>query len=403
VDESARRYEGWRVTAASAAGVFVCSLTFYSFGVFLKPIIAEFAWSRSAVATAYGVMAGTAAVTAPVMGWLFDRVGTRRVLLPCMTLFGCAVASLSLLTPRLAHLYAVFSLLGFAAAGTSTIAYTRAVASWFDRHRGTALAIMLAGGGLGGIVHPPLGQALIAGLGWRAACLVLGALMLALGLLGVVPFVRERAAAAASAAQAVGATVAEALRSRAFWILMIVVFGTTVAANGVIVHLAALLTDHGVPAGSAALAVSVFGAANLVGRLVAGWLLDRFQAGRVAFLLLSIAAVGTFVLSGVDSLATGMLAAALLGFGCGGELDVTPYLLSRYFGLRSVATLYGFTYTALGTAGVVGPILLGRAFDATGSYEVALAQFGAGMLAVALLLLWLPRYGNITADSREAA
>src|SRR5689334_23705269 len=117
------------------------------------------------------------------------------------------------------------------------------------------------------------------------------------------------------------------------------------------------------------------GLASLGGRLATGWLLDRFFAARVSFWLLSAAAVGTFLLAGAHSFPVGVVAAALIGFGSGGELDVTPYLLSRYFGLRSISTLYGFSWMALGFSGIVGPILMGRAFDATGSYETVLIQF----------------------------
>jgi MFS family permease len=134
------------------------------------------------------------------------------------------------------------------------------------------------------------------------------------------------------------------------------------------------------------------GAASLLGRLTTGWLLDRFFAPRVAFCLLSVAAGGTLMLSGAHSLAAGVSAAALIGFGMGAEADVTPYLLSRYFGLRSFAMLYGFTWTAYAIAGAVGPILMGRAFDVTGSYTTLLVQIGTATFLVAALMLLIPPY-----------
>ena len=105
-----------------------------------------------------------------------------------------------------------------------------------------------------------------------------------------------------------------------------------------------------------------------------GWLLDRFFAARVSFGLLAIAALGTFLLSGATSLAAGVLAAALIGFGMGGEADITPYVLSRYFGLRSFSVLYGLTWTFYAVAGALGPILMGKAFDVTGSYQALLGE-----------------------------
>jgi cyanate permease len=172
-----------------------------------------------------------------------------------------------------------------------------------------------------------------------------------------------------------------------------VLFCSSIAQNGAITHMAALLTDRGVPASGAAIAVAAMGGASLVGRLLTGWLLDRFFAARVSFALLAVSALGTFVLSGAHSLTMGAVAAVLIGLGMGGEADVTPYMLSRYFGLRSFSTLYGFTWTAYAFAGAIGPILMGEAFDATGSYEALLVMLAIGTLGVAALMLCMPGYG----------
>ena len=379
------------MAAASGFGVLLSALFFYTFAVLLKPLSEEFSWSREAVSSAYGTMAAAVAVSAPLWGHLLDRLGVRRIVVPCLALAGCAFASLAALTPNLWHLYAVYAVLGLATSGSSAVAYSRAIVGWFDRRRGLALALMMAIGAVGAMVHPPAAQALVRLLGWRAACLALGVLVLAAGLPVAIRFVRERASAPAGrAASAAGASVREALGSRAFWIVVVAVFGSMMATNGAIVHLPALLTDRGVPVGRAALALSALGAASLAGRLLTGWLLDRFPAPRVAFSLLALAALGTFLLAGAHSFPMGLLAAALLGFGIGGETDVAPYLLSRYFGLRSISTLYGFTWTALGLAGAVGPVLLGWAFDATGSYESTFVQLSLVTLGAGALMLALP-------------
>jgi len=129
---------------------------------------------------------------------------------------------------------------------------------------------------------------------------------------------------------------------------------------------------------------------SLTGRLITGWLLDRFDAARISMLLLSIAALGTFLLAGAHSLAAGVLAAICLGFGAGGEVDVTPYLLSRHFGLRSLSTLYGLNWTAWGLASAVGAVILGRSYDVTGSYMPALIVLGCLTLGAAGLMWTLP-------------
>jgi MFS family permease len=167
-----------------------------------------------------------------------------------------------------------------------------------------------------------------------------------------------------------------------------VLFCSSIAQNAAIVHLPALLTDRGAAAYLGALAVSAMSGASLAGRLLTGWLVDRFFGAHVSFVLL---ALGTFLLAGAHSFSMGIAAAVLIGFGRGGESDVTPYLLSRYFGLRSLSTLYGFTWIATGLAGAAGPILMGRAFDATGSYEGLLIRLAIATLAVAFLMLAVPR------------
>jgi predicted MFS family arabinose efflux permease len=307
------------------------------------------------------------------------------------------------LTPHLWHLYAVFIVIGVVGNGTAQMAYSRAVSSWFERRRGMALALVMSGGAVGAMVLPPFGQALIDRYGWRTACVILGGMVLLIGLPTVVRFIRERPAPrSGAAATAEGASLGEGLRSRVFWISVTVLFFSSIAQNGAITHLSALLTDRGVSANGGATALAAMGGASLAGRLMTGWLLDRFFAARVSFALLATAALGTFLLAGAQSLAMGVLAAVLIGIGMGGEADVTPYILARYFGLRSFSMLYGFTWTAYACAGAIGPVLMGRAFDATGSYEALLVQLAIGTLAVAALMLLLPRYGSAPAATPAA-
>jgi len=400
LDETSARYEGWRVAAASGVGVFVsfASLLVYTFGIFLKPLADEFGWSREAISAAFGIAAMTVAVCSPPLGYLLDRAGPRRVIVPCLVVFGTAFASLALLTPRLWHLYAVFLVLGVVGNGTAQMAYSRAVSSWFARRRGTALALVMSGGAIGAMVLPPAAEALIRMMGWRGAFAVLGGMVLVVGVPVAALFIRERPSThAGGGVTHTGVTVRDALRTRAFWILVTVLFCSSIAQNGAIAHIAALLTDRGVSPGSGALALSAMGGASLVGRLTTGWLLDRFFAARVSFGLLATAALGTFVLSVADSLWMGVVAALCIGLGMGGEADVTPYLLSRYFGLRSFSVLYGLTWTFYAVAGAIGPILMGQAFDLTGSYEALLVRLALATLAVAALMLLLPRYGSVEA------
>jgi predicted MFS family arabinose efflux permease len=398
VNEGDAHYEGWRVAVASSVGVFVsfASLLVYTFGIFLKPLAEEFGWSRAAVSAAFGIAAMTVAVCSPPLGYLLDRISPRRIIVPCMAIFGCAFASLALLTPHIWQFYATFFVMGVVGNGTAQMAYSRAVSTWFARRRGMALAVVMSGGAIGAMILPPVAEALNERIGWRNACLVLGGMVLVVGLPAVAGFIRERPSSVddgmSGPSVEEGAGVAVAVRSRPFWIVLAVLFLASIAQNGALTHLVAMLTDRGVSPARAATALAAMGGASLAGRFVTGWLLDRFFAPRVALSLLTVAAAGTLILSGAHSFGAGLLASTLIGLGMGGEADVTPYILSRYFGLRSFAVLYGLTWTAYAVAGAIGPVLMGRVFDATASYETLLVVLAAGTLGAAALMLGMPTY-----------
>ncbi len=392
MNESSRHYAGWRAAFACAAGSFFASFPYYTFALFLKPVSAEFSWSRESVAAAYATMAFTAAAAAPFLGRVIDRVGARRVIVPALIVLGLAVASLSMLTPSLQHLYAVGVVIGVASIGAWAVAYARVIFGWFDTYRGRALGIMLAGGMVSTIVLPPIVVRLIDALGWRTSWGLLGVVMLVGALPIVVTFLHEKPAARTGPqkVEAAGYTVGAAIRTRRFWTLIIVIFGAAMLVSGSIVHVTALLTDRGFSPGRAAAVMSVMGAANLGGRLLTGWLLDRYAAPRVAATLLTAGAIGGLLMSDADSFGVALIAAFLIGGGSGGEIDVNPYLLSRYFGLRSLATLYGLNWMALGVASAIGPVLMGRAFDSTGSYTTILVRLAFVTLLAAALALTLP-------------
>jgi MFS family permease len=369
------------------------SLLVFTFSVFLKPLSAEFGWSRQSISAAFGIAAMSVAVCSPFLGRLLDRFGPRPVILPCMVVFGLAFGSLAFLTPRLMHLYVVFLILGVVGNGTTQMGYSRAVSSWFTDRRGMALAFVVAGVGVGSMILPALAQWLIDGHGWRTAYSALGLLILVMGVPLTALFVREQHQPVSHEVSVLsGASVRTGLRSRAFWLLVAILFLSSIAINGAISHLSAILTDGGLSASRAALALSVLGAMSLLGRLATGALLDRFSGPLISFALLTGVAAGIALLSWNATAAAALLGAALIGLGLGGEADITPYLLTRYFGLRVFSTLYGLTWTAYAMAGAVGPLMMGRVFDLTGSYSTLLTLLAAQTLAAALLALLLPRY-----------
>src|SRR5580698_552489 len=137
-DEGAVSYPGWHVVSAGFFGVMLgySVLIPYTFGLFLKPLSAAFGWHRDSISIAFGCVAITIALCSPVVGRLLDRYGPRRTILSCIVIFSLAFASLALLTSNIRHLYLVFVVLGLAGNGTTQLAYSRTVATWFTARRG---------------------------------------------------------------------------------------------------------------------------------------------------------------------------------------------------------------------------------------------------------------------------
>ena len=397
-DESDFGYYGWRVVLAACLGVMAGfgSLFVYTFSVFVKPLAADFGWSREAISTGFAIAAVTLGLVSPVLGRWIDRLGPRSIILVCMTIFGCGIASLSLLRSGLWQFYLTCFVLGGVGNGAAHLAYSRSISTWFHRRLGTALAFVMVGAGLGAMLLPIVAQSVISLAGWRAAYASLGGLALLLGLPLSWRYIREKHGAAHSSTSVVhpGITWQRGLGSFSFWIITAILFVSSISMNGAITHLSALLTDRGLTPANAALCASILGGSSLFGRVVVGWLLDRFFGPHVALAINVITALGIFLLARAMNFPAGCVAAALIGIGAGGEAATTPYLLTRYFGLRSLSTLYGLTWTFYAAAGAIGPVILGRAFDATGSYTSLLVLLAVTLAIAAALNLLLPRYSD---------
>jgi MFS family permease len=156
-----------------------------------------------------------------------------------------------------------------------------------------------------------------------------------------------------------------------------------------------LLTDRGVSSQGAAYSIAIIGATGLLGRILTGVFLDRFFGPRVSQMMLLMTVIGIGLLSIAHTLTAGLFAASLIGFSMGSEGDITPYLLSRYFGLKRLSTLYALTWTAYAIGGATGPLIVGRLFDSLGSYRPATIQLLAvPALIPCLLMFLLPHYAD---------
>jgi MFS family permease len=405
-----RLFRGWWIVLIAATGqcLSIGTMFMYTFGIFSKPLAGEFAANRASISLAILLLNFMVTLTSPFLGYAVDRFGGRRVITASIVTLSVLLFALSTVTAPLWHLYGLYALAGVAGAGSSPVAYSRVVANWFDRRRGFALGLSSAGIGAGALVVPSLTQLLIQEFGWRQAYAALGCMSLVIAApvvgfflrgtpeeVGLLPDGAEEIRNPARPAKPMtGMTVAEALRTRTFWQLCLIFFAVSACANGTITHLAPLLTDQGVAGRNAAFAVSLFGAATIAGRVGNGYLVDRFFAPRVAAFLFGGAAVGVALLwCGVTGSAA-LVAATLLGLAIGAEADVMPFLISRYFGMRSMGALFGCVFGSytLGAGG--GPYLFGAGFDATGSYRAPLGYALIILLAAIGGMLGLGRYQN---------
>lgn len=390
-EESSIRYPGWGVLAAAFTGVMVsfAPIVPYTFSLFLDPLHAAFGWKREAMGGAFALAAITVAFVSPLIGILLDRFPPRRTILSGILVFAIGLAALSRLTPNIVQFYATFFVIGLVANATAQFAYTRTVLTWFTSHRGFALALLLTGSGVGSILIPPLTEWMIQHHGWRSAFLLLGGIA-TLGFPLTALLVRNRPEAAIVHTEHradAGVTVAAALRTAAFWILAFITILSAFSENGLVTNLASILTQHGVLAASAALALSVRGGAGIIGRLGVGFAIDRVSPERIQSLVLALAAAGTLILAFAGGTWAALLGAAVLGVGLGSEADVGPYLLARYFGRRHFSVLYGLTWTAYAIGGGTGPLWIGHLYDRAGAYlprfivYLAAVAFGAVILS----------------------
>lgn len=390
----------WWIVFGSVLGLIVGNVTVLQFSasVLMKPVMAELGWNRSMVSAA--VMLGSifAALATPIAGRLMDRHGIKRITLAAITLFALAIAAMSLAPAVPALFLAMFSLVGLFSAGQAPLPYAKAIVAAFDRRRGLAMGIAMTGVGLGAALVPRLTQFYLDRLGWRGAFVAVGITVFVIAFVAVALFVGDvagapRTAAAQSRARGLlpGLEAGEAVRSPRFWMLAVVFLCIPIVANGTIVHLVPLLTDRGIPAGRAVIVFSGIGASLIVGRLLCGFLLDRFFGPHVAVTFVALPALGVATLLASSDPALTTFGAVLVGLGLGAEVDLIGYLQSRYFGLRAFGQIYGYLFAVFTVGTGLGPFVMGATYDAFGSYRPALMGFVCVLGCAAWLLLRLPR------------
>jgi len=406
-----RLFYGWWNVVACFIGLSLsyAMFTVFVFGTFVAPLEAEFGWQRGPMSLALTIANLTVVVASPLIGSVVDRIGVRRVMLVSVTLMGLCVASMSQLTGNIWHYYLMHLLIPLLGAGTLPLTYSRVIIAWFAKRRGLALGISLAGFGVGAALIPAMAQLIIENWGWREAYMVFAALILFVSLPMSWLLLRESPldmglAVDGNIEPEAGSTVAsageglsgrEALRERSYWLIFGSFALVGVGITSVLAHLVPMLIDRGVAPATAALCMSSLGFGLIFGRILAGYLMDRFFAPYVAALFL----VG--LLLGVIILATGaagpmvFLAAILVGLATGSEISEIAYIVSRYFGQRAFGLIYGTMFAAFQIGSAVGAYAMGRYFDIAGDYINALWVVSALVTLGIALILMLGRYPRL--------
>jgi MFS family permease len=263
---------------------------------------------------------------------------------------------------------ALYALMGIGAAGQTPLIYAKAISARFDRQRGLALGIAMAGVGLGAALVPQFAREMIAVVGWRGAYCGLGGLTFVLAFPAVAWFVGRPVADRRVALQRVsnaglpGLTGLEALRTARFWLLAFSFFIVSGTTGGVISHLVPLMADRGASPQTATAMVGIAGMALIGGRLLSGFLLDRIHGPYVAAVLFLAPLVGMVVLLTTLRPEGAVAGTVLVGIGVGAEVDLIAFLLSRYLGMRSFGEIYGHFFSIFMLGAGLGPFAMGVSY-----------------------------------------
>ncbi len=400
----------WWIVVASLFGL-MCSggvVNIFSFGVFLRPVTEDLHVGRATLASALLVQNLITAAASPFLGATIDRFGARRVFLIGIPFFALTTALQSQMTASLLVIYLFFVLRGLGGIGQSPISYAYVVAKWFDRRRGLALGVALAGVGLGTAVVPPIVAYLIGAHGWRAAYVGLAIVILVIAGVPVALAIRDPAPDEhvrepdLLAGPLPGLTMREAIAGWRFWGLTIAFLLGVVALNGTITQVVAMLQDRGVSLQAATSVLAVSGLAAMAGRLLSGWCVDRFHAPYIGMCFFVLPMIGTALFgSGAGGLVP-YAGSILCGVALGAEIDLMGFMVSRYFGLKSYGAIFGTMFGIFGGATGIGPYLSGLSFDRYHSYLPAFAFYEFALVAICLIFLPLGPY-RFPARHRMAA
>lgn len=370
----------------------------FSFGVFVKPIIADTGWSRSQISAAVLWGQLLIALAAPLTGLAVDRFGARRVARFAGPSLGLGVMLIGLFAESAGSFVFLFALSFLLGAAQVPVPYVKAVANWYQKRLGLALGSAMILSGAGVALIPPLSAALIDAAGWRMAYVALAIIVWLVSIPSVAFLLHEppsetvnsdRNARAENAIAMHGMTLTRAMRTRPFWLIATSFYLISVVVGAGTHVLPIILSDAGFEAQQGSFVMTVVGVAMMIARFGFGALLDRFPASRLTALVFAGAAIGFLCLASGISAITVAVAAVLIGLALGAEVDALAYLASRAFGRRHLGAVYGALMFCFSFGLGCGPALFGQLFERTGSYQDAfwLAAIAASVAALTILSL----------------
>jgi MFS family permease len=369
-------------------------------GAFIPSVQADFGVTRGEVVLTSTVINLTVVLLSPLQGLLIDRFGPRRVILLSLPLFALGLMSFQFIPRRIEAFYLAWACVVALSVGLLPNGYLKTVGSWFTQRLGLAMGVANGGIGLGNILVPLIAGWVIALYDWRTAYSVLGALVL----LFVFPVcflaLRENEASDPPASggdqdKPQGIALSTVFRQKTLWWLLLAFLGLGLATSPLAAQQIPLLVDKGLSLRRAAAVQSIFGVFLLIGRIGAGYLLDRIFAPILIIILALGAALACIVYAMPISANFALIPAALIGLTVGAEFDALGYMVRRYFHISLFGRVYALIFAIFQLGGGLGAIYFAFSYNHGGSYRGALFAAAACLVVVSLVLTRLPRYAAI--------
>lgn len=385
------------------AAFFIMTLSHgahYSFGIFFKPLLTEFGWTRAMTSGAFSLASLVQGSLGIVTGRLSDRFGARTAGIACGLLLGSGFLLMSQVN-AVWQLYLFYGLLVGSGMSGVWVPLTSTVPRWFVGRRGLMTGIVVSGVGVGMVIFPPLYNWLIATYDWRTSYIIIGIIILVVIIfaarflrrdpeqIGQLPYGESEIKPESLVSKAREFSFREAMRTRQFAMVNAIYFCFSFFLFTAMVHIVPYATDIGISAANAANILAIIGGISIVGRITMGSLSDRIGVKPSLIFTLILALVALFWLQAGKELWMLYLFAITFGFAYGGMTALQSLILAELFGLSSLGIMVGIISFSALVAGMIGPILAGHLFDITGSYQLSFLVSTVVSVAAVMIALFL--------------